>query len=79
MCRLFAIDSDTGDTVLVAGTGMHGAADGPSYSATLSPLWGPGESMCLVASETCVYVATGSGVRRITLNSKYFEPPKSKS
>ncbi len=77
MCSLFAIDIESGETVRIAGTGLWGAADGPSHAATftaITPLWGPPNSLVLVVSEKCVYVTSGSGVRRVTLNPKYFLP-----
>ncbi len=55
---------------------MYGAADGPSHAATFTPLWCPAPSLVLVASEKCVYVTSGSGVRRVTLNPNYFVEPR---
>ncbi len=75
MCSLFAIDTETEETVRIAGTGMVGTADGPSHAATFIPLPDLRPAIVLVASEKCVYVATGYGLRRISLNPKYFIAP----
>ncbi len=75
MCTLFAIDTNTAATVRIAGTGLSGCADGSSKTATFNGVVGAFDNLILSQIEQCVYVTNGSGVRRITINPKYFVPP----
>ncbi len=75
MCSLFSVNPDTGETLRVAGTGKPGSTDGPAHLATFTYGVNVWESLAIVPSELCVYVTTGSGIRRIALNPKYFIVP----
>jgi hypothetical protein len=65
---MYALNPDTKQKAVIAGTGRHKSRDGPALEASFRQACG----LVVVADERCAFVGDDESVRRVTLPDRYF-------